>query len=131
MARAWAWAPFDSRPSTDGQLTESHNFSLERHTVVAIVLYKRQMRNTTNRILYGLSFALLLSWSPTLRAEEAAPTGLPTPAVTMAPAPTVEAKPVVSSKFAAELYGFVEFDSIHDSTENQKFDDLAGNQIIT
>ena len=86
------------------------------------------MRNTTNRILYGLSFALILSWSPTLRAEEAAPTSLPTPAVTMAPAPTVEAKPVVSSKFAAELYGFVEFDSIHDSTES--FNDLAGNGII-
>lgn len=34
----------------------------------------------------------------------------------------------VASKFAADIYGFVEFDSIHDST--QSFNDLAGNGAI-
>jgi hypothetical protein len=87
------------------------------------------MRNTTNRILYGLSVASILAWSPALRAEQAAPTSFATPAVTTAPVATAEAKPSVSAKFAAELYGFVEFDTIHDSTES--FNDLAGNGIIS
>jgi hypothetical protein len=34
----------------------------------------------------------------------------------------------VASKFAADIYGFVEFDAIHDST--QSFNDLAGNGAI-
>jgi len=66
------------------------------------------------------------------------PTAPPTPMTTPV-SPSVQEKPLattptehlstgVSSKFAAELYGFVEFDAIHDST--QSFNDLAGNTAI-
>ena len=52
------------------------------------------------------------------------------PLVVAAPAKPVERPATgVSSKFAAELYGFVEFDAIHDST--QSFNDQAANGGIT
>src|ERR1035438_9000700 len=71
------------------------------------------------------------------------PTALPTPlappfpqpsmvpATTPTPTPPVAPAPVgssVTTKFGATFYGFVEFDSIFDST--QSFNDLAGNGAI-
>ena len=57
----------------------------------------------------------------------APPTMVPAPApitpVSTIPAPSPPTG--ISSKFAATFYGFVEFDSIYDST--QSFNDLAGN----
>jgi hypothetical protein len=56
---------------------------------------------------------------------------IPVPPPPPAPAPAAPAAapvPVMSAKFAAEIYGFVEFDSITDST--QSFVDLAGNGAI-
>jgi hypothetical protein len=44
------------------------------------------------------------------------------------PTATVEKPGGIASKFNAEIYGFVEFDAIHDST--QSFNDLAGNASI-
>ena len=70
-----------------------------------------------------------------------APPPISTPSLASAPAsvvpPTSPATPspppaatlaAVSAKFAATFYGFVEFDSIYDST--QSFNDLAGNGAI-
>ncbi len=51
---------------------------------------------------------------------------LPAPPPPAPPAPP--ANPPMTSKFAATFYGFVEFDSIYDST--QSFNDLAGNAAI-
>jgi hypothetical protein len=69
---------------------------------------------------------------------EAAPASTPAPLpeplsapVLVAASPTPAAPsspPSVTSKFSATLYGFVEFDSILDST--QSFNDLAGNGTI-
>jgi hypothetical protein len=68
---------------------------------------------------------------PAPSAEPAsAPMAAPAPAVVSAspmPAPA-PSHPSVMSKFSATLYGFVEFDSILDST--QSFNDLAGNGTI-
>jgi hypothetical protein len=73
-------------------------------------------------------------------AQAEAPQPLPAPASSPAPLPApalVSSNPIpaaplgplsVTSKFSATLYGFVEFDSILDST--QSFNDLAGNGTI-
>jgi hypothetical protein len=64
---------------------------------------------------------------PVPAAPVAPPPNTSTPAL-VTPAPTVRLtppSPTISSKFAATFYGFVEFDSIYDST--QSFNDLAGN----
>lgn len=57
-------------------------------------------------------------------APPPAPVMLPPPPAPPAPPP----KPPVVSKFSAELYGFVEFDAIRDST--QGLAEVAGNSII-
>jgi hypothetical protein len=69
------------------------------------------------------------------------PTGTPPPAVDSTPvatapvvapvppdAPEKKPEPVIKSKWDATLYGFVEFDAIHDST--QGLGDLEGNSAI-
>ncbi|HEX7505654.1 MAG TPA: hypothetical protein VF550_02705, partial [Polyangia bacterium] len=65
-----------------------------------------------------------------LSAPASSPAPLPAPAiVSSSPIPAASnGPPSVTSKFSATLYGFVEFDSIYDST--QSFNDLAGNGTI-
>jgi hypothetical protein len=52
----------------------------------------------------------------------------PTPPVSVSPEPTKPNAPPVKSKWDTTLYGFLEADSIYDST--QGFNDLAGNAAI-
>jgi hypothetical protein len=73
-------------------------------------------------------------------AQEPAPVPMPPPPPVMAPppappvappappAPPVAVKPTVNAKFSADLYGFVEFDSIFDTT--QSLGENAGNAAI-
>ena len=64
-------------------------------------------------------------------APEPAPAPAPPPAPTPEPAPPVppaKPEPVLKSKYEASIYGFVEFDSIYDST--QGLGDLAGSSTI-
>jgi hypothetical protein len=60
--------------------------------------------------------------TPNVTAEKPVPS-VSSPSSTLAV--STPATNSVSSKFSADIYGFVEFDSIHDSTES--FNDLAGN----
>jgi hypothetical protein len=66
---------------------------------------------------------------PPLVVEPPQPVPPPPPAPPAAmPTPPPPPKPVMTSKFGAELYGFVEFDSIRDST--QSYNEVAGNGAI-
>ncbi|HEY1812477.1 MAG TPA: hypothetical protein VGG74_09040 [Kofleriaceae bacterium] len=60
---------------------------------------------------------------------EVAPADAPTPPVAVSPEPTKPNAPPVKSKWAGTLYGFVEADTIYDST--QGLNDLAGNSAIS
>jgi len=71
--------------------------------------------------------------SPRVDAPPAAPPAPPAPVMAVPPPPPAAppappAAPTVTSKFSATLYGFVEWDSIFDTT--QGLNDLAGNAAI-
>src|ERR1039458_8048295 len=116
------------------------------------------MQIKTKRVSHALCFISLLLYPALANAQSgtAAPEGQPReestlgagPASPESPAPAPALRPLaapvlmpaspipaalpsppsVTSKFSATLYGFVEFDSILDST--QSFNDLAGNGTI-
>ena len=65
--------------------------------------------------------------SPYVAPPPPPPEALPPAPVAPVAAPAA-AKSTVGAKFSADLYGFVEFDSILDST--QSFNEIAGNAII-
>lgn len=67
-----------------------------------------------------------VSTTGTMPAPPSAPTTLTTVGATPPPAPATSSP--VTTKFGAQFYGFVELDSIWDST--QSFNDLAGNGAI-
>lgn len=66
--------------------------------------------------------------SPATAPPVATPSGPPSPSPASTPAPPVTAVPVLHTKFDARLYGFVEVDSIYDTTES--FNEIAGSSNI-
>lgn len=93
------------------------------------------MRKTAKRIplesavaVVLLSLTVSLTVSTTARAEDAPPANDNAIPPATVPSPIAPAKRTVSAKFSVDLYGFIEFDAIHDSTES--FNDLAGNAPI-
>ena len=87
---------------------------------------KRLWMTLNPRLL--LSAGILLS-APLAHAEDAAPLATPTPAPAAVEAPAPAAKPSVTSKWQTQFYGFVEADTMFDST--QSFSDVPGNGLVS